>query len=99
MKVVVKEVNKPMEVKEIENTLEDAQALVGGYIEIVRLPEGILLVLNEEGKLQGLEANFKLGNDMIVGDVFFTKSDEEGDFVTLSDMEIALVKSWFYEAE
>jgi hypothetical protein len=34
-------------------TLEEMQAAVGGYIEIVNLGSGHLMVLNEEGKLGG----------------------------------------------
>lgn len=38
-------------------TLEEMQSAVGGYIEIVRLKHGILMVVNEEGKLQQLPHN------------------------------------------
>ena len=47
--------------KKIENkndnpTLSDAQKFVGGYVELVRLKDGILIV-NEEGKIKQLEYN------------------------------------------
>ncbi len=57
-------------------TLAELQAAVGGYIEIVHLDEGAL-VINEEGKLHGLPLNeraselYYLHNgpvDHIVGD-------------------------------
>lgn len=38
-------------------TLEEAQALVGGYVELIRLADGRLLLVNEEGKFEGLERN------------------------------------------
>lgn len=40
-------------------TLEELQTLVGGYIELVYLYNGTgkVLVVNEEGKLQGLPRN------------------------------------------
>ncbi len=38
-------------------TLEELQALVGGSIEVVALEDGRLLVLNEEGKVEGLPYN------------------------------------------
>ena len=38
-------------------SLEELQGFVGGYIEIVRLAEGQLMVVNEEGKLLGLPLN------------------------------------------
>ena len=64
-------------------TLEELSAFVGGYIEIVFLPENRLMILNEEGKLNGLDINIKatqickiataanggVFNDFIVGDV------------------------------
>lgn len=38
-------------------TLQELQALVGGLIEVVYLPDGTLLIINEEGKLEGLAYN------------------------------------------
>ena len=37
-------------------SLKEAQAFVGGYVEMVRVGDGILLV-NEEAKLKGLPIN------------------------------------------
>lgn len=37
-------------------TFAEAQAAVGGYVEVVRVSNGVLLV-NEEGRLRGLMAN------------------------------------------
>ena len=34
-------------------SLEEMQKIVGGYIEIVGLGEGLVLVCNEEGKIDG----------------------------------------------
>ena len=58
-------------------TLEELQKLVGGYIEILYSPDGKQIVINEEGKMQGLPINYEatkiwLGtkhwHDVIVGD-------------------------------
>lgn len=40
-------------------SLEELQGFVGGFIEIIRPPSnrGAILVVNEEGKLNGLPAN------------------------------------------
>jgi hypothetical protein len=51
-----------MELKIIENTkdeptLESAQKFVGGYVEGISFPNGDYLIVNEEGKLKGLELN------------------------------------------
>ena len=40
-----------------EFSLEELQGFVGGYIEIVRTKDGKAMIINEEGKLKGLEAN------------------------------------------
>jgi hypothetical protein len=57
-------------------TLGELQGMVGGYIEIVRTHTGDFMVLNEEGKLQGLPINevaterYQYGtHDPVVGDV------------------------------
>jgi hypothetical protein len=94
MKVVLKKVNKEAEVVEIENTLEGLQGIVGGYIEVVPVGSGILMICNEEGKFNGSEPNFNMGYDTIMGDVFFTKGDEEGEFTSLDEEEIEAVFEW-----
>ena len=42
--------------------LEEMQKLVGGYIEIVRLNDGRIIIVNEEGLLQGLPVNIPATN-------------------------------------
>jgi hypothetical protein len=67
-------------------TLAELQAIVGGYIEIVRTVDGEFMVINEMGKLEGLELNipatriYQHGRrDPIVGNaiVFATKAEME----------------------
>lgn len=93
IRIVRKQVGKEAEVVSIPNTLEALQSEVSGYIEVVHVGSGILLVLNEEGKLEGLEPNFNLGHDTIVGNVFFTKGVGE-DFGSLTDEEVEAVINW-----
>ena len=38
-------------------SLEELQAMVGGWIEVVYLPDGRLMVIDEEGKLKGYQRN------------------------------------------
>lgn len=38
-------------------TLKEAQAIVGGLVEVVDLPNGDIMLINEESKLIGLEKN------------------------------------------
>jgi hypothetical protein len=86
IKVVVVNVGEQPEVKVVPNKLETFQSIVGGYIEVIRFGS-CLCVLNEEGKLDNLEPNFTVPNDVIVGNVVFVGNDGE-DFCSLSDGEI-----------
>ena len=56
------------EVYMLKNTLEAMQEAVGGYIDIVGLDDNVCILLNDEGKLIGLEGNRRIGSDIIVGD-------------------------------
>lgn len=95
MKILVLEPNKGFKVREIEGELKDYQEIVGGYIEAVPTRnDNILMICNEEGKLEGLEPNFKMGNDIVVGSVLFVGRGGE-DFRELTDEEITEVKGWF----
>lgn len=48
-------------------SLEELQALVGGYIEIVSTLDEKFMVINEEGKLKGLELNIPATRQYIHG--------------------------------
>lgn len=58
------EVGEPLEIKEIPNELSCLQHEVGGLIECVYLDDGSIAVVNEEGKLNGMEPNRRLGADL-----------------------------------
>jgi hypothetical protein len=99
IKVVVKEPNKAPEVRELEESLDTYQEIVGGYIEVVSITPEILLVCNEEGKFQELPVNFTIGRnhqilDVIVGTAFFVGSGVE-DFESLTEEQIQYVMSLF----
>ena len=76
------------EVYMLKNTLEAMQEAVGGYIDIVGLDDNVCILLNDEGKLIGLEGNRRIGSDIIVGDFFVCGSDEEGNLTSLSEEEL-----------
>lgn len=61
--------------------LHELQKLVGGYIEMLPVPGGKVMVVNEEGKLKGMpenmEASFITGQP-IVGDVLIASPKEVG---------------------
>lgn len=78
---------------EIPNELERFQRIVGGYIEIVQLGNGIVMVLNEEGKLMGLPPNIHIGHDILVGVVIFVGVEGE-EFRSLTEEERRDVLEW-----
>ena len=86
MTAIIKRPGQPAFTREIENSLQSLQKLVGGYIETVSLPRGICMIVNEEGKVHRLQPNFRLEHDLIVEtDVFVGVSGEE--FCGLSLMQ------------
>ena len=95
MRAIVKRVGEQAKVEEIKNELETMQELVGGYIEAVSAGQGICLVCNEEGKLNGLPPNFPIGHDVIVGNAVFVGYGRSGDFIDLTDEQIEIINIFF----
>ena len=85
---------------EIENTLKAKQKIVGGYIEVVYLQNDndVLLICNEEGKINGLKLNRDIGYDIIAGPFLVVGNDyENGDFKSLTEEQIIKYKIRFDE--
>ena len=82
----------------IENDLKALQKCVHGYIECIQLSDDLVMVCNDEGKLNGSLPNRRLGDDtifdtfVVVGDTH----DDDGNFRSLTDDEMALVYMAFY---
>lgn len=95
MKAIIKEVGKEPKVIDIENTLEALQKAVGGYIEALSVGGNVIMLCDEEGKLKGSKYNFDLGNDKIVGDVLFTKSDGGEEFTDLNENDVETILHFF----
>ena len=91
------EVGEPPKIKEIPNELSGLQHEVGGLIECVYLDDGSIAVANEEGKLNGMEPNRKLGADIICGPFFICGDTLDGDFASLSEEQIQKYSEKFAE--
>lgn len=89
--------NNELKEREIENTLEELQKIVGGYIEIPYLGEvfrnnKIDIIINEEGKfIEGLRPEIVLVKrgtnqivDVVYGNCIFASHDREGNTTALS---------------
>ena len=98
MKVLVKDVGKPIRSMFIPNELGVMQQLVDGYIESVKLTDKSVMICNEEGKFNDMKRNFYMKDikDTIFGPALFVgvKGDE---FCDLSDTEAERIRKIFEE--
>lgn len=88
----------------MKNELETFNEFIGGYIEVIgAVPDGgrrgepLHLVMHEEGKLIPLEPSigFAMDNriiDYISGNAVLLRSNEEGDFDSLTDEDVSYLK-------
>jgi hypothetical protein len=103
MKVLVLS-NNNFEVREIKNTLEELQKIVGGYIEIPFLSRvfndnGIDVIINEEGKfiedckpqIAIVDGETKQVLDVVHGNCIFASHNEEGKTIGLDENQLAVV--------
>ena len=103
MKVVIKEPLEAPRRADIENTLTALQETVGGNIEHIGfafpdMPEGIGILVDEEGKFRNKLPNFFLPGDIVAGTaVFVGESGEE--FTDLTEEQLSLIEAAFSEAD
>ena len=107
IKVLVIEPKKIPYVKEIENTLEELQSIVGGYIEPIyqemTLNDNVILIANEEGKLLNLPFNRFIRGGLqnipmsAIHGTFFLVSSEGEEFVSLPDDMIEKYTKFYTE--
>jgi len=88
MAYIIKTTGEVIETKPKNGTdfsLEELNEVVGGYIEVISLHDGRLIVCDEEGKLKGKDRNHKateffrltlLTTDFLVGDVLVCNEEE-----------------------
>lgn len=116
IRILVLEPGKAPEVRSIPNTLKCAQEVVGGPIEIVSFDsryrsaftnaenaKSIVVVCNEEGKLQQLPLNRVLLKGNTVYDVYqgsvFICGVARGDFVSLTDEQVKVLEHVYHEPD
>lgn len=66
--------------REIDNTLEAMQKIVGGYLETVTLDKDVVLICNEEGRLMNLQPSVRINGTTYVGTVILAGYDSDGEF-------------------
>lgn len=90
IKAIIKQPDEPVgHLQTIPNDLRTFQRIVDGYIETVRIDNGVVMIVNDCGKLRGLPYNFSTGWDTIVGTVILCGVDGEN----FGDVPINL-KTW-----
>lgn len=116
IRILVLEPGKAPEVRFIPNTLECEQEVVGGPIEVVSYDSrcrstfnnaedanSIVVICNEEGKLQQLPMNRVLlyGNtiyDVYQGTIFIC-GVAHGEFVSLTDEQVKVLEHVYHEPD
>lgn len=96
--------NGKLQEKEIKNSLEELQSIVGGYIEFPFLgnrfrDNTIDAIINEEGKfIEGLKPEIAMVDgetksvlDIVYGNCIFASHDEEGNTIGLNDEQVKIV--------
>ena len=62
----------------VSNSLENLQKTVGGYIETYPLNEKCIAILNEEGKIKGLDPCLRIHDfDVLVGTIIIVGTNGE----------------------
>lgn len=83
---------------EVKNNLYSKQNLVGGNIEYCRIlnDDNVVLICNEEGKINGMEPNRDVGHDIIFGPFLIVGDDSEiGEDRSLTEDQINKYKTKF----
>ena len=94
IKVVVQHPGDISRIMTVKNDLKSMQELIGGYLETLTLPNGLVLVMDEEGRLKGLRENVRCVQfGTIVGRIFITAAEGES-FRSLTVEEIQSARAW-----
>lgn len=97
IKVVAQNPGEISRIVAVTNTLEALEELVQGDIQTVTLANGLILVMDVEGRLKGKPENVhtRLYGD-IVGTVFITAADSKY-FISLTTEQIQTARAWLLD--
>ena len=103
IEILVVEPEKKPYVKTIDNSLQAMQEVVGGYIEPIYFDD-VAIVVNEEGKINGLSLNRSLYDESgdrfdIIAGTFFVCGLGEENFTSLNEKQKEQYAKEFYPAE
>lgn len=83
---------------EVENTLRGLQRAIGGLVQYLPNGDGTVLVLNDEGKLNGMEGNRRIPGDVVCGP-FLVAGDAGEELGPLDDGQLAKYAALFAEPD
>ena len=89
IRVLVVEPNKLPKEEIIPNRLRDKQKIVDGLIEYAYLEEDrdVVIICNEEGKINGSEPNRYIGHDVLFGTFIIVGDNDTGEDRSLTDKQ------------
>jgi hypothetical protein len=102
IKIMAFRVGMAPTIEYIGSDLESMQQFVDGPIEYAAVADdrfnyipGLSYVLNENGKLIGLEPNINVGYDVIVGNCFITSTNFDGESQSVDQIDIDAIEELF----
>ena len=99
MRILKVEPGKAPYAKEMEEGLKAIQREVEGLFQPLSMGDGVILCCNDEGKLNGMQPNRRLGDDIICGPFFLVGDDHAGSFCSLTEEQIQRYTQMFQEPE
>ena len=99
IRVLVVEPNKLPKEEIIPNRLQNKKKIVDGLIEYAYLEEdrAVVIICNEEGKINGSEPNRYIGHDVLFGTFIIVGDNDTGEDRSLTDEQIKKYKERFNE--
>lgn len=85
----------------LQNDLDSLQKAVSigasyqGLIELVPFEDNVLILCNEEGKLNGLSPNRRFGHDILCGVFYVVAEDDEGELISLTSEQVEKYSEFF----
>lgn len=95
LSVYVKDPGKKLEERYLKNDLESLQDMVGGYIEVVTLLNGTVVICDEEGRLKGRPHSAYLDGIDFCGRIILAGADGD-EFVDCPMSMDELLKAYPY---
>lgn len=78
IRVLIKPVGEAAYLTRIDNTLNELQSIVGGYIEALTIAKDMVIICNEEGRINGSLFNTSICGEQLFGTIIICGVSNEG---------------------